>query len=294
MAKTKNKRNNHNKINDIKQKIDKLEKQKIELQNKLSDSNKELKKHCRIKRLKLSKDILNFTLPFVICTGISIGTTSLLGFGLPYKEDNIYKYKRYDLSYCTDEEIELEGTYERRTILDDELPSSKLSIYYPWEEDNGIYTRSKRVYDLDRDNLKDLQEAILNNDIDLINEYKESYKEEKQTCNKKLYNDEDNKIYIDCELHYLDKSDTIQVKESFYRNFLVTLISLLTGIGLGFVVAYNRKFSLLRSLKDESRYHSLDIENCRVNIRIINNNLNDINTKIEELNKKLVKSNAKK
>lgn len=294
MAKTKNKRNNHNKINDIKQKIDKLEKQKIELQNKLSDSNKELKKHCRIKRLKLSKDILNFTLPFVICTGISIGTTSCLGFGLPYKEDNIYKYKRYDLSYCTDEEIELEGTYERRTILDDDLPSSKLSIYYPWEEDNGIYTRSKRVYDLDRDNLKDLQEAILNNDIDFINEYKESYKEEKQTCNKKLYNDEDNKIYIDCELHYLDKSDTIQVKESFYRNFLVTLISLLTGIGLGFVVAYNRKFSLLRSLKDESRYHSLDIENCRVNIRIINNNLNDINTKIEELNKKLVKSNAKK
>lgn len=294
MAKTKNKRNNHNKINDIKQKIDKLEKQKIELQNKLSDSNKELKKHCRIKRLKLSKDILNFTLPFVICTGISIGTTSWLGFGLPYKEDNIYKYKRYDLSYCTDEGIELEGTYERRTILDDDLPSSKLSIYYPWEEDNGIYTRSKRVYDLDRDNLKDLQEAILNNDIDFINEYKESYKEEKQTCNKKLYNDEDNKIYIDCELHYLDKSDTIQVKESFYRNFLVTLISLLTGIGLGFVVAYNRKFSLLRRLKDESRYHSLDIENCRVNIRIINNNLNDINTKIEELNKKLVKSNAKK
>ena len=100
MAKTKNKRNNHNKINDIKQKIDKLEKQKIELQNKLSDSNKELKKHCRIKRLKLSKDILNFTLPFVICTGISIGTTSLLGFGLPYKEDNIYKYKIHPKRGC--------------------------------------------------------------------------------------------------------------------------------------------------------------------------------------------------
>lgn len=130
--------------------------------------------------------------------------------------------------------------------------------------------------------------------MDFINEYKESYKEEKQTCNKKLFNDEDNVAYIDCELHYFDKNDIIQEEESFYRNFLVTLIGLGVGMGIGAIAADSRKFSLRKNLRDDELYHFQDIDKCRININIISNNLDDVNRKLEELNKKLVKSNGTK
>ena len=295
MAKVKKKNKKKNEIFNIKRQINKLENQEIELKNKLRNNKKELKRQCHIRNLRLSKDIVNLTLPFVICTGISIGSFSLSGFGFPLKRDNITKYKRYDFNYCTNDEVELENYYERHTFYDADLPTSKLSIYYPWEDNNGTYTRTKRVYDLDDNNYNELLAAIVNKDIDFINQFKESnYKEEKQTCNKKLYNDDDNVMYIDAELHYYDKNDILQVKEGFYRNFLVTLISLGLGLGIGAIVANNRKFSFRDNIKDNELYHFDDIKNCKININVINDSLIDVNKKIEELNKKLVKSNGTK
>ena len=52
------------------------------------------------------------------------------------------------------------------------------------------------------------------------------------------YASRDGALEIDDENGYI-----LQVKEGFYRNFLVTLISLGLGLGIGAIVANNRKFS---------------------------------------------------
>jgi hypothetical protein len=240
-------RSEERKLKGVKSERQRLLTLKQELEARIRVDKKRRNAAFHIRNLKIFRDTCNFLVPFVVCTGIVVGSGWLLGAGWPVYEDSIKKAKLKSL------QIEAQGEYKRYdeeyinySILSDTKDSS-ITIYTPWEEKNGNYTRIKRVYGSSAKS-QEMIDAILHNDFDYIFESIGGYSEEFQQVN---MIDEEPAYKVEGSIYILNTSDTISMPESENRNAWATVIEALLGLGIGGLIAYHRDFEYIYSLKED-------------------------------------------
>lgn len=240
--------------------IKKLEEDLIIIEHKINDyENKKIKNAC-LKNLKIFGSVCNFMMPFVIISGITVSGVNYLGFGLPFIKDDIRKEKRYTLDYETNGNIESEEHY----IFDSPvLSDNELTIYSPWTltEDN-LYERTIKNFDVDYDTSSvSLYNAILNEDIERIEEIYPNYTLETETTNQISSINDD--YIIDAHLDFLDSKDILTYKENSSTNIFVTFLELLICLGIPSFISYHRSFSLVDSIKNINKKNESQKEELR-------------------------------
>ena len=240
--------------------IKKLEEDLIIIEHKINDyENKKIKNSC-LKNLKIFGSVCNFMMPFVIISGITVSGVNYLGFGLPFIKDDIRKEKRYTLDYETNGNIESEEHY----IFDSPvLSDNELTIYSPWTltEDN-LYERTIKNFDVDYDTSSvSLYNAILNEDIERIEEIYPNYTLETETTNQISSINDD--YIIDAHLDFLDSKDILTYKENSSTNIFVTFLELLICLGIPSFISYHRSFSLVDSIKNINKKYESQKEELR-------------------------------
>ena len=240
--------------------IKKLEEDLIIIEHKINDyENKKIKNACK-KNLKIFGSVCNFMMPFVIISGITVSGLNYLGFGLPFIKDDIRKEKRYTLDYETNGNIESEEHY----IFDSPvLSDNELTIYSPWTltEDN-LYERTIKNFDVDYDTSSvSLYNAILNEDIERIEEIYPNYTLETETTNQISSINDD--YIIDAHLDFLDSKDILTYKENSSTNIFVTFLELLICLGIPSFISYHRSFSLVDSIKNINKKYESQKEELR-------------------------------
>ena len=240
--------------------IKKLEEDLIIIEHKINDyENKKIKNAC-LKNLKIFGSVCNFMMPFVITSGITVSGVNYLGFGLPFIKDDIRKEKRYTLDYETNGNIESEEHY----IFDSPvLSDNELTIYSPWTltEDN-LYERTIKNFDVDYDTSSvSLYNAILNEDIERIEEIYPNYTLETETTNQISSINDD--YIIDAHLDFLDSKDILTYKENSSTNIFVTFLELLICLGIPSFISYHRSFSLVDSIKNINKKNESQKEELR-------------------------------
>ena len=240
--------------------IKKLEEDLIIIEHKINDyENKKIKNAC-LKNLKIFGSVCNFIMPFVITSGITVSGLNFLGFGLPFIKDDIRKEKRYTLDYETNGNIESEEHY----IFDSPvLSDNELTIYSPWTltEDN-LYERTIKNFDVDYDTSSvSLYNAILNEDIERIEEIYPNYTLETETTNQISSINDD--YIIDAHLDFLDSKDILTYKENSSTNIFVTFLELLICLKIPSFISYRRSFSLVDSIKNINKKYESQKEELR-------------------------------
>lgn len=240
--------------------IKKLEEDLIIIEHKINDyENKKIKNAC-LKNLKIFGSVCNFMMPFVIISGITVSGVNYLGFGLPFIKDDIRKEKRYTLDYETNGNIESEEHY----IFDSPvLSDNELTIYSPWTltEDN-LYERTIKNFDVDYDTSSvSLYNAILNKDVERIEEIFPNYTLETETTNQISSINDD--YIIDAHLDFLDSKDILTYKENSSTNNHVTFLELLICLGIPSFISYHRSFSLVDSIKNINKKYESQKEELR-------------------------------
>ncbi len=229
--------------------LEALKSKVLEFESKIKLQKKENFKQFNIRNLKVFANTCKFLTPFVISTGITIGTFWLFYGGLPFHLDEITKYKLYNMEYQKNGYVTMDNEYTQRRWFDDPLPSNSLVVYTPWEFKDGQYVRFKRNYDIAKLATLDLYNAIANGDYNYIFENLNTYKEEKQVVNE-IYLEEKNDYFFDANLHVLDKNDVLKYQETDLKNTVVTIIELVLGLGIGGLVAYAKKSKFLEELEN--------------------------------------------
>ena len=215
---------------------------RVELEAKLAQSRRKAIKAFHVRNLKIFRDTCNFVLPFVVCTGLMVGTTTLLGFGLPIKQDDFKRPKLANL------QIEAQGEYKSYdeeyvsyNPVFDSVKSSNLTLYSPWEQqEDGLYRRFKRVYN-SLGPEEELISAILRNDYETVVSLLSNYDEEIQTVN--MINEEP--CYkIEGEIHFLNKNDYLTYTEKSGEDIVLTIVDAIIALAIGSLIAYKRDFSV--------------------------------------------------
>lgn len=231
------------------QKLENLKQEALNLKEEINKIKKENTKKICIKNLKIFGNVCNFLCPFVIVAGVSVCSVVAFRGGLPFKKDEITKYKRIALEYQSDGFINSEEHYEINDWLSTTLPKSEVKIYSPWSlTQDGNYSRTIRTYSTDKLINLNLYNAVLSQDIEYFSKNFSNYKEEIEFTNKKqVVNDS---YIIKSNLHIIDKDDKLVLEESDIKNYNVTICELLATLGLGMLIAYKRNFRI----NDEIRY----------------------------------------
>ncbi len=243
--------------------IKRLEEDLIIIEHKINDyENKKIKNAC-LKNLKIFGSVCNFIMPFVITSGITVSGLNFLGFGLPFIKDNIRKEKRYTLDYETNGNIESEEHYSMNNIFGPTLSDNELTIYSPWTltEDN-LYERTIKTFDINYNTSSvSLYNAILNKDIERIEEIYPNYTLETETTNQISSINDD--YIIDAYLDFLDSNDILTYKENSSANNFVTFFELLVCLGIPSFISYRRSFSLIDSIKNINKKYESQKEELR-------------------------------
>ena len=244
--------------------IKRLEEDLIIIEHKISDyENKKIKNAC-LKNLKIFGSVCNFIMPFVITSGITVSGLNFFGFGLPFIKDDIRKEKRYTLDYETNGNIESEEHYSMNNIFDSPvLSDNELTIYSPWTltEDN-LYERTIKTFDINSNTSSvSLYNAILNKDVERIEEIFPNYTLETETTNQISSINDD--YIIDAHLDFLDSKDILTYKENSSTNNHVTFLELLICLGIPSFISYRRSFSLVDSIKNINKKYESQKEELR-------------------------------
>lgn len=242
---SKEKRKQKSKNGEIKE-LQKLKQEIVKLEEDIKKQKIENFKQFNIRNLKVFGHTCNFLAPFVISTGLTIGTFSIIGGGLPFYKDEIIKYKTYSLDYQTNGNITMNETYIKTKLFNGE--NNKLTIYTPWEYKDDQYIRYKREYDINDINTLDLFDAVLEENYDYITKNIKEYKEETQIINK-IEENEKQDYYFDAKLYMLDKEDILKFPETDLKNTIITIIELILSLGIGSASAHFRKFKYSKNLQ---------------------------------------------
>ena len=203
-------------------------------------------------------------MPFVIISGITVSGVNYCGFGFPFIKDDIKKLKKYTLDYETNGNIESEERYLMNNIFDSPAISyNELTIYSPWTltEDN-LYERTIKNFDVDYDTSSvSLYNAILNKDVERIEEIFPNYTLETETTNQISSINDD--YIIDAHLDFLDSKDILTYKENSSTNIFVTFLELLICLGIPSFISYRRSFSLIDSIKNINKKYESQKEELR-------------------------------
>ena len=249
--------------------IQELKNKALELEFRISGQKKEIFKQFNIRNLKAFANTCNFVAPFVISAGIIVGVFRMFGGGLPFRSDEIIKYKVYNLEFQTDGNVTMNDEYRTNRWFDNSLPSNTLVIYTPWQEQNGQYIRFKREYAIEKLTTLDLYNAVLDENYNYITENLKNYKEEKQVINKIDLTD-DNNYFWEASLHMLNQEDVLKYNETDLKNIVITIIELVVSLGIGGAIAYFRDFEFLYELKEiNDNYNSqiLSFENLQQELK---------------------------
>ncbi len=226
--------------------IERLENLKNELETMLGkEKNKKFKN--LIKSGHIFGYVFKFLAPFVLTSGLTAGASKLLGGGYPFYVDNITKYKTYSLDFDTLGSITEIEEYATKKWYASSINS--LIVYFPWQEQNGQYTRFIRKYDVKHLTSLALYEAIMNANYDYLEQNMMNYTEEIETSN---YIDlaMPNDYTIKASLKFWDKEDTLVYKESDFKNICVTLITIILGLFGGVLWNYHFGFSSLDDIRN--------------------------------------------
>lgn len=226
------------------------------LELRLKEAKKEKAKQFHIRNLKFFANTCNLVVPFVVCSGITVGLFALFGGGTPFHRDQITKYKTYNIEYQMDGTIDMEEGYKTNSWYDEKLPSNSLTIYTPWSLQDDQYIRIIRTYNLGELTTLDLYYAVLEEDYDYINSNLNDYKEEKQIFNKLNIN-ENNNYEMKASLHIIEKDNFLKYDETLTKNIIITVIELIAGLGLGGLITAFRDFSFLYEVhRNHVTYHN--------------------------------------
>ena len=244
--------------------IKRLEEDLIIIEHKINDyENKKIKNAC-LKNLKIFGSVCNFMMPFVIISGITVSGVNYCGFGFPFIKDDIKKLKKYTLDYETNGNIESEERYLMNNIFDSPAISyNELTIYSPWTltEDN-LYERTIKNFDINSNTSSvSLYNAILNEDVERIEEIFPNYTLETETTNQISSINDD--YIIDAHLDFLDSKDILTYTENSSTNNHVTFLELLICLGIPSFISYRRSFSLVDSIKNINKKYESQKEELR-------------------------------
>lgn len=190
---------------------------------------------------------------------MTVGVFALFGGGAPFYSDEIVKYKLYDLAHKTNAYTYIEESYQTNRLIDDELPKNQLIVYTPWIEMGEKYMRYKKEYEVDDSCTLDLFDAVLKEDYTYITNNIKDYKEEIQIVNS-IEEIKNNNYIIEASLNFFDKKDDLRYKESDLKNFVITIIELVLGLGIGGLAAYIRDFDYLWEIKYVNSDYRLNIK----------------------------------
>jgi hypothetical protein len=257
-----NKRKNKNaKIQGQYRKLKKQQELKV-LEDKLQELKEEKRarqirnlKNLGIRNLKFFGYACNFIMPYVVTAGITIGAFKIFNGGLPFAKDDIIKYKMINLESDASENILVEEKYQENHWYSDAIPSSSLQIVYPWIESPGVgYTQVTRYYDVSTST--ELINAIIEKNIEKINELLPKYDEEIKQTNE--YKNTDEKPTIIANIHFLNKKDVLKYSESDLKNIIITSTEILLTFIIGSIVAYFRHFNIIISIKDTNQQYKIE------------------------------------
>lgn len=276
---SKKRKNRKNKIRNEQRKLRrqeeilKLEAQLKELQEEKDRRRLNNLKNLGIRNLKIFVHCCNFLAPYVVTAGLAVGGFKLFDGGLPFHKDDVIKYNRIDLNKKSEERINYNEHYAERHWYDDVLPDSSLKIQFPYQEINGCFTRVIRDYDVTA--TSELIAAVLDNDVNRIEELLPKYDEETETTSE--CHDVDDDSVIIAELHFIDKSQVLSYPESDLKNNIITATEALIVLIVGTLIAHFRKFKIIVSIKDTKELYQLEsivsidkeINSTRDQIRIL-------------------------
>lgn len=212
---------------------------------------------------RLLKGIANFSLPFILTGAITCGCFAAFYGGLPFVQDDIKKYKRYDVACEHSEIISMQTSFVSKYWFDEEILENEMVVYTPWTYDGNTYTREIVTFDVDDKYNDSLMQSLLSRDGEALIEVGKISSREEETSN--LPKDLDDTFYIDAILHQIDKKDILSFPESELKNIIITIIEAVITLGAGSFIAYKRDFSIIATLNDVkfhihssySLYHTL-------------------------------------
>ena len=255
--------------------LDRLNAQKKELEERIELEKAAKAKGFHIRNLNVFKDTCNALIPYVVCAGISVGGFLLLQGGLPFHRDNI-NLAHYSVLTMEDQGKNpiLETEYRRYGWAYQLTTEGEITIYTPWEEKDGSYTRYKRTYSIS-ENQQEIIASVLKKDYKKLFEELGDYKEEIETTNH-IHEGEDD-YTIEGKIYYLHNKDRLTIPEDVAKNVIITFIELLVTFGLGYTFAYNRDFEYTYAINE-------DLREYRAKVRVLKNDLE----KLEETNNKVL------
>ena len=231
-----------------------------DLKNQIKELKKKIKVYKRInkqvetvKNLKLFNTYLfNYIVPGCVLTGLTLATFYITDNGLPFIKDDIKTNKRYCLEQQDNNLIMNEENYEKKDITYVETKNNELIIKFPWYlNEDGLYERKIRNYSNEIITNKDAYNAVLNRDINYINENLKDYKEQIETINKLTITNND--YIINATLNFIDKNDYIAKEESDLKNIIVTTLNLLISSG-AFYLSYKHNKNHVSFVVDDILY----------------------------------------
>ena len=205
------------------------------IDEEVKPNNKRLK---AVKNLKISLKVVQLVAPYVIASGISIGSFKLFGQGLPFYRDTFEYPASITKTFDTLGNLKTEkqyGSYE---------PSTNLIRHYaePNKEDTGVYTRQIETYEMDEKDSEEI-EKIMKADIDYdnLNEIlgepsSVSYETKSNPTNEELKA----KDYLQAVVYSIDYDDVLVEKESKDKNIRLTLLEGLVCLSLGWCMSAKR------------------------------------------------------
>lgn len=241
----------------------KKNKKKTAKRNRYLKELEELEKNAKAKKAlyyktllkqssKLLKGIANFTLPFALTGAITCGCFAVFYGGLPFVQDDIKKYKYYNV-ICEQNEIEsIETSFVRKYWFEDAITGNEMVIYTPWINDGNLYKREIITFNV-KDKYDDsIMQALLNKDAEKLIELGTISSTEEESTN--IPKEEEQVFYIDATLHQVDKKDIISYPESELKNIIITIVEAVITLGIGSIITYYRDFSITATINDVKFY----------------------------------------
>ena len=226
--------------------------------------NDRIRKTRKWKNLALKARI---AIPALLITGgVSVGS-HMLGFGYPFKIDNLPGYKRYTVESTYDEGLtEIEDI---SVISDMEKP--KLEVYYPYEKTEKGYTRKIVNYYLDKVDEVELYYAIKNKDYNFFINNLKSKSEKEDTI---FYLPEDNTHKIVCKFSILSNEYVCELPETNDINGTVTTFDMLIVVFMNLIISGKYIVDYKKIKRDIEEEYSL------VNEDNVLEHINDLRTSI--------------
>ena len=206
-----------------------------------------MKKKVSVKNIKIFNSTINYLKPICLTTLFSVSIVRLFGGGLPFIKDNVVRYKYYSIKGSNYGNTEVIESYRSMDTIFNEIDSSEIVIYSPWNNVDDKYCRDIKTINIDSIDDPLVYDSLVNNNIEYITDKYSDYKLEREYTNKITYK-YDTDMY-NYDINIFDRNDTYVYEESDARNISIGSMELLIPILIGSAIGSNKNKSLNLSRK---------------------------------------------